>query len=75
NVPIIPVGIGGSEAVMPRGAKRVFARKVCVIVGEPIRPVISDSGRAPRSEVKRLTAELHEELQRLFDRAQAQVGR
>ena len=73
NVPIIPVGIGGSEAVMPKGAKMIHPHKVRVIVGKPIHPRVSDNGRAPRSEVKRLTAELHEELQRLFDSAQASV--
>ncbi len=73
NVPIIPVGIGGSEAVMPKGAKMIHPHKVRVIVGKPIYPRVSDNGRAPRSEVKRLTAELHDELQRLFDSAQASV--
>ena len=73
NVPIIPVGIGGSEAVMPKGAKMIRPHKVRVIVGKPIHPRVSDNGRAPRSEVKRLTAELHDELQRLFDSAQAAV--
>jgi 1-acyl-sn-glycerol-3-phosphate acyltransferase len=74
NVPIIPVGIGGSEAVMPKGARRIHLHRVRVIVGTPLYPIVGDNGRAPRSEVKRLTAELHDELQRLFDRAQAQVG-
>ncbi len=73
NVPIIPVGIGGSEAVMPKGAKMIRPHKVRVIVGKPIHPRVSDNGRAPRSEVKRLTAELHDELQRLFDSAQASL--
>ena len=71
KVPIIPVGIGGSEMVMPKGAKFLHPHKVRVIVGKPIYPVIPENGRAPRSEVKRLTAELHEELQRLFDAAEA----
>jgi 1-acyl-sn-glycerol-3-phosphate acyltransferase len=74
NVPIIPVGIGGSEPVMPKGAKFLYPHKVHVIVGKPMYPVVSDNGRAPRSEVKRLTAELHEELQKLFDAAQAHAG-
>ncbi len=71
KVPIIPVGIGGSEMVMPRGAKFIHPHKVRVIVGKPIHPVIPENGRALRSEVKRLTAELHDELQRLFDEAEA----
>lgn len=74
RVPIIPVGIGGSERVMPKGAKFIYPRKVRVIVGQPIYPQIDSNGRAPRSEVKRLTAELHEQLQILFDEAQTRVG-
>ena len=73
NVPIIPVGIGGSEAVMPKGAKMVYPRKVRVIIGKPIYPEVPENGRMPRSEIKRLTAQLHDELQRLFDAAQASV--
>ncbi len=69
NVPILPVGIAGSEQVMPKGAKMIHPRKVHVIVGAPIYAVIPENGRAPRSEVKRLTAELHQELQRLLDTA------
>lgn len=74
NVPIIPVGIGGSERVMPKGAKLIYPRKVWVVVGDPIHPQVLDQGRAPRSEIKRLTAELHTELQRVFDIAEARVG-
>ena len=73
NVPIIPVGIGGSEAVMPKGSKMIHSQKVRIIIGAPIHPRPSESGRVPRSEVKRLTAELHAELQRLFDAAQAGI--
>ena len=73
NVPIIPVGIGGSEGVMPRGAKMIYPRKVRVIIGKPIYPTVAENGRTPRSEIKRLTAQLHDELQRLFDAAQAAV--
>jgi len=73
KVPVIPVGIGGSEKVMPKGAKFIYPHRVRIIVGKPMNPILNEAGRAPRAEVKRLTAELHEELQRLFDAAQAQV--
>lgn len=75
NVPIIPVGIGGSERVMPKGARMIHPRKVRIVVGKPILPRQSEGSRTPRSEVKRLTEELHEELQRLFDIAEARAGR
>lgn len=74
GVPIIPVGIGGSERVMPKGAKMIYPRKVWVIIGTPIYPVVGESGRAPRTEVKRMTEQLHFDLQALFDRAQAKAG-
>ena len=74
GVPIIPVGIGGSERVMPKGAKMIYPRKVCVIIGKPILPNVGQTGRAPRSEVKRLTEQLHQDLQELFDRAQVKAG-
>ncbi|MEO6123384.1 MAG: lysophospholipid acyltransferase family protein [Ilumatobacteraceae bacterium] len=70
NVAIIPVGIGGSERVLPKHAKFIHPHKVRVIVGEPIYPIVGDNGRASRSEVKRVTAELHDALQGLFDRAE-----
>jgi 1-acyl-sn-glycerol-3-phosphate acyltransferase len=72
GVPIVPVGIGGSEAVMPKGARFIRPRKVHVIVGEPILPPVS--GKATRSAVRQVTAELHATLQRLFDEANARVA-
>lgn len=75
GVPIVPVGIGGSERVMPKKAKFVFPRKVHMIIGEPIpAPVRRESGRIPRSAIQQSTGELHARLQDLFDAAQARVG-
>jgi 1-acyl-sn-glycerol-3-phosphate acyltransferase len=74
GVPIVPVGIGGSEAAMPKGSKLLRPVKVHVVVGEPLYPAPpGPSGRAPRSAVHRLTEQLHERLQALFDHAQAQA--
>lgn len=74
NVPIVPVGIGGSERVMPKGAKLIYPRKVHMIIGPPIVPKVDDTGRVPRSAVRELSDQLHAELQRLFDAAQARVA-
>jgi 1-acyl-sn-glycerol-3-phosphate acyltransferase len=74
DVPIVPVGIGGSAKVMPRHAKVIHPRKVHVIVGPPIWVERGESGRAPRSAVHAATAQLHAELQRLFDAAQERVA-
>jgi 1-acyl-sn-glycerol-3-phosphate acyltransferase len=69
GVPIVPVGIGGSEHILPKG--KIFPRihKVAVSVGQPLQPPVLD-GRARRSAAKQLTEQLHTELQRCFDDAE-----
>ncbi len=74
GVPIVPVGIGGSERAMPKGTKVLRPVKVHMVIGEPIRPPSLEGGRAPRRVVHQLTGRLADELQRLFDRAQAGAG-
>jgi 1-acyl-sn-glycerol-3-phosphate acyltransferase len=70
RVPIIPVGIGGSEAMLPKGAKRPRRSKLVLVVGDPIEPPAPTAqGRVPRSAVGQLTERLHAELQVLFDEA------
>lgn len=75
GVPVVPVGIGGSERMMPKGAKFLKRTPLVMIVGPPIpAPERTESGRVPRTAVRDLTAALQVELQRLFDEAQATVG-
>ncbi len=74
GVPIIPVGIGGSEGVMPKGSKMIYPRKCVVVVGEPLRATLDEQGRVPRSAVKDITSQLTIELQRLYDEAQRLAG-
>lgn len=76
GVPILPVGIGGSEAMMPKGAKLPRPSKLVLVVGDPLpAPARTEGGRMPRSAVAALTGQLHEVLQDLFDEAQALAGR
>jgi 1-acyl-sn-glycerol-3-phosphate acyltransferase len=76
QVPIVPVGIGGSEAMMPKGAKMLRPSKLVLLVGDPIAaPALTQAGRVPRSAVGVLTAELRTRLQDLFDEAQVLAGR
>jgi 1-acyl-sn-glycerol-3-phosphate acyltransferase len=76
GVPIVPVGIGGSEWAMTKGSKRIRPVKVVVIVGEPIPvPDIPPGGRVPRRVMTELTDALHDRLQTLFDEALAAAGR
>jgi 1-acyl-sn-glycerol-3-phosphate acyltransferase len=75
NVPIVPVGIGGSERAMPKGAKWVHRARVTVVVGKPIWPPARPQGsRVPRRAVAELTATLQAELQVAFDEAQRLAG-
>jgi 1-acyl-sn-glycerol-3-phosphate acyltransferase len=74
GVPIIPVGIGGSERAMPKGAKFIRPRKLHVVVGKPIQAAsIAASPKDQRDAARQLTVDVHGELQRLFDIAQARV--
>jgi 1-acyl-sn-glycerol-3-phosphate acyltransferase len=71
GVPIVPVGIGGSEGAMPKGSKMIRPVRVHIVVGEPLLPPPpGPSGRAPRSAVHDLTERLAARLQELFDQAQ-----
>lgn len=73
GVPIVPVGIGGSDRVMPRGAKFVFPRKVHIVIGEPLQVEVGENGRASRKAIKATTAQLHVEIQRVYDEAKSKV--
>jgi len=75
QVPIVPVGIGGAERAMPKGAWWARPRKIALVIGEPIHPVTRDNGsRVKRSDVRRLTEQLSGDLQALFDEAQIRAG-
>jgi len=74
QAPIVPVGIGGSEKAMPKGAKFIHPSKIVVVIGEPLQPPApSDAGRTSRRAVKELTDQLHAEIQKLFDEARERV--
>lgn len=76
GVPILPVGIGGSEAAMPLGAKWIKPVKITLVVGEPIpAPVGVDGKRPARRQIHETTETLRETLQSLFDQAQMLAGR
>ena len=69
------LGIGGGERAWPKGQKLPRPRAMAIIIGEPIYPPVRAAGeRVKRSDVRSMTAELHQRLQDLFDRAQRQVG-
>lgn len=75
QVPILPVGIGGSEKMMGKGAKFPRPSKLAVVVGTPIPPPApGPNGRVPRRAVRETTVRLRDELQQLFDEAQELAG-
>ncbi len=75
GAPIVPLGIGGSERAMPKGAKFIRPGKIRLVVGEPIHPPVTEgAARAPRRAVRELTVELQCRIQALFDEAQAGAG-
>lgn len=74
GVPIVPIGIGGSERVMPKGARFIYPRKMYVMVGAPLQVPTTGSAKEQRAAARQLTNDLHTELQRLFDIAQARAG-
>jgi 1-acyl-sn-glycerol-3-phosphate acyltransferase len=74
GVPLVPVGIAGSDRAMPRGAKIVYPHKVHVIIGEPFMVETNDAGRASREQLSVATDRLHTELQRLYDDARAHIA-
>ncbi len=74
GAPIVPVGIGGTEAVMPKGGKMLRPHKVVVVIGPALAAPQVEGAKARRSSVKAQTARLSGEVQRLFDRAQEATG-
>jgi 1-acyl-sn-glycerol-3-phosphate acyltransferase len=69
---IVPVGIGGSDVAMPKGAKFPKPLRIRVVIGEPMSPPeLNEAGRIARSRVHSATEELRERLQAVYDEARA----
>jgi 1-acyl-sn-glycerol-3-phosphate acyltransferase len=74
GVPIVPIGIGGSENILARGRKLPRLTKVVVIVGEPVHAPAREPGSSVRrGDVATLTEQLRVAIQKLFDEAEASV--
>ncbi len=74
GVPLVPMGIAGTDYAMPGGSPMVRPVRVVMVVGEPIRPPVVE-GRVPRRAVADLTEELRVGMQACFDEAQRLAGR
>ncbi|MGD0851985.1 MAG: lysophospholipid acyltransferase family protein [Acidimicrobiales bacterium] len=62
---IVPVGIGGSDRAMPKGAKLPRPSKVTIVVGPPLDPPTSE-GRVSRSVLKAKSDELRAALETVY---------
>ena len=74
GVPIVPLGIAGTDHAMPGGSPFIRPAKVFIVVGEPLRPPVVE-GRVQRRVVEELTEELRQRMQAVFDEAQRLAGR
>lgn len=66
HAPIVPVGIAGTEDLLPHGAKFPRRGTVGVVAHAPIE---MPEGRVPRSKLTEITQQLRESLQAANDRA------
>jgi 1-acyl-sn-glycerol-3-phosphate acyltransferase len=76
GVPIVPVGIAGTEEINhdpTSGRTHRLPRlgRVAIVVGEPLHPAPRNGGPVRRAEVDALTEELHAALQKALDEAYA----
>jgi 1-acyl-sn-glycerol-3-phosphate acyltransferase len=70
GVPVLPVGIAGTEDILPSGKVMLRPHRVTVVVGDPITPAPrTASGPARKQEVEAITRQLGSALQHLFDAA------
>lgn len=75
DAPVVPIGIGGSQKVMPIGKIMPRPHRIRMIFGEPMSPPeTGKSARASREARDAFTQNLSDKLQVLFDEAQEWAG-
>lgn len=73
RVPLVPVGIAGSEDAMPKGSKGIRRTPIVITIGEPIWPEIDLNARVKRRQVRELSERLEVSLQGVHDEASEQL--
>jgi 1-acyl-sn-glycerol-3-phosphate acyltransferase len=74
GVPVVPIGIAGTDRIKPPGARLPRFPKVVVSVGEPIDPArFSQGGRKERVEA--MTAEIMARISEQVDASKKVTGR
>lgn len=67
---IVPMGIGGTDLAMPKGAKLPKRMTIPLVLGPPLPPPPRRSnGHVSRREIQRTTAELRDAIQAVYDEA------
>lgn len=66
GAPIIPIGVGGTEAAMASGSKGIKRVRCSIVVGEPITP---PEGRLSQPQRRAFSEEVSARLQVVFDEA------
>jgi 1-acyl-sn-glycerol-3-phosphate acyltransferase len=78
DVPILPVGIGGTQEILPSGKVLPRIHKVAIVIGAPLaaRTDASESSARvrKRSEIAAVTTTLEARLQGAFDEANRRAG-
>jgi len=70
GMPIVPIGIAGSEEILrDHSAPIPHFHRVVITIGEPIVPEARTSGVVARDKVDALTQRLSDSLQALLDQA------
>lgn len=68
---IVPVGIGGVDAALPKGKRIPRPKRVTIIVGPALDPPVSKDGeRISRSQISLKTEELRSALERTYREAE-----
>jgi 1-acyl-sn-glycerol-3-phosphate acyltransferase len=76
GAPIVPIGIGGSDLAMPKGQAIPRPYTIQVVIGPALPPPArTGGGRVSRSAVHTASEALVEQLQDVYDQAQAKTGR
>jgi 1-acyl-sn-glycerol-3-phosphate acyltransferase len=74
QVRVFPVGVAGTEEVLPRGSRVPRFHRVVLVVGEPLEPPPASGAKVARSELRSFAEELGAGLQVAFDQARRQAG-
>lgn len=74
GVPVVPVGIVGTEQVWPRGQRLPKLRRVTIVYGEPLGPEEFPRGGARRDQVDALTRAIMDRIRQCVERAKELHG-